>query len=696
MKKSSVGNNTMNASIQKILSAQTTRFTVSLRAHYPNWAEYHRFQELLDFLVGFRDVIDEVALFSSSTHSPLPLAELESRAGVMAERIPALKALGLRVGINHLATIGHLDENLENSLNEPWQRLVDRSGKVSQSNYCASDPKVQEYIRKSYASFTSADPDFIWLDDDLRLESHSGTVDFACFCPFCLEEFGRTEGVLRSREELLAAFKTGADQIALRTRWLARNRRYATRILDLARSEADKGNGDIALGLMTTNSSYSGYGFPEWARAMAGPRHLKVKFRPGGGFYSDESPLQLLAKLHAVGRQNAFVPPEVTDIQYELESFPYLPLNKSRTMFQAELFGAAAVGCTGAALNVLNITGDPLDEFGFYFQSVRESRTLFDQMVDAFGQSPCEGIWNAFTPDHNAVLSPGQDWPGPGKHSGDLRSVNELWTLGLPPAYTREGASVTLLLGDSVLEWSKEDLVAFLSGGVLLDGPALQRLEELGLAELAGWKVAGTCEADISERFTGDPLNGRFGGWHRDCRPSFWPQTTWLIEPLLPNARALAEARNFTPETLGHCAGVFENHLGGRVAILGYYPWTMLGSLAKTTQMRELTHWLGRGHLPALVESFHRMAIWCRRDADGSPAFALINASQDPAEGAVLRIRDSGDPLCALQAGGKVSSLRAEPLGNGYQRVVLPTMPPWNGMVVCSADDLAAPRQECE
>lgn len=689
MKKSSVGNNTMNASIQKILSAQTTRFTVSLRAHYPNWAEYHRFQELLDFLVGFRDVIDEVALFSSSTHSPLPLAELESRAGVMAERIPALKALGLRVGINHLATIGHLDENLENSLNEPWQRLVDRSGKVSRSNYCASDPKVQEYIRKSYSAFTSADPDFIWLDDDLRLES----VDFACFCPFCLEEFARTEGVLRSREELLAAFKTGADETTLRTRWLAHNRRYVTRILDLARSEADKGNGDITLGLMTTNSSYSGYGFPDWARAMAGPRHLKAKFRPGGGFYSDESPLQLLAKLHAVGRQNAFVPTEVTDIQYEVENFPYHPLNKSRTIFEAELFGAAAVGCTGTLLNVLNIAGDPFDESLPYFQSVRESRTLLDRMVVAFGRSPCEGIWNAFTPDRNAVLCPGRDWPGPGKHSGDLRAVNELWTLGLPPAYTRDAAFVTLLTGDSVLEWTKEDLVAFLSGGVLLDGPALQRLEELGLAELAGWKVAGTCEADISERFTGDPLNGRFGGWHRDCRPSFWPQTTWLIEPLLPNARALAEARNFTPETLGHCAGVFENHLGGRVAIHGYYPWTMLGSLAKTTQMRELTHWLGRGHLPALVESFHRMAIWCRRDANGSPAFALINASQDPAQAAALRVSAGGGKFHSMDLKGNSALLHTEHLGHGQQKVFLPTIPPWEGLVVRSSNALAGPWQ---
>lgn len=687
----------MNASNETNPSAQAARFTVSLRVHYPTWKSRSRFQEQLDFIRAHRDVIDEVALFSAHTHTALPLPELESRAGVMAERIPALKALGLRVGINHIATLGHLDENLENSLNEPWQRMVDRSGKVSRSIYCASDPKVREYIRRSYAALTSATPDFVWLDDDLRLEHGvpGQTGSSGCFCPFCLEEFGRAEGILRSREELLEAFKTGttAEQIALRTRWLGRNRHYVTRIFDLVRTEADRVEGDIALGLMTTNSSYSGYGFPEWTRAMAGPHHRKVKFRPGGGFYNDDSPLQLLAKLHAVGRQNAFVPPEVSDIQYEVENFPYVLLNKSRTLFEAELFGAAAVGCTGAALNVLNLTGDPQDECLPYFQSLRETRPLYDRMVAHFERSPCEGIWHAFSPDHSAVLSPGRDWPGLGPSSADLRSVNELWTLGLPPAYTREGASVTLLLGDGVLEWSKEELMAFLRGGVLLDGPALQRLAELGLAEFAGWNVAGSCEADIVERLTSDPINGGFGGRHRDCRPAFWPQTTWLFEPLSPNARPLAEARNFTPKTLGYCAGAFENPLGGRVAVLGYYPWLMLGSLGKTTQMRELAHWLSRERLPAVVDSLHRIAVWCRRSRDGSPAFALINASNDPAQAAALRVSAGGGKFQSMDLKGNSALLHTEPLGHGQQKVFLPTIPPWEGLVVRSSNALAGPWQ---
>ena len=66
-----------------------------------------------------------MAFFTSFTHSVLPYAEIARRAGLLAVIIPEFKALGIRVGINHLATLGHLDENLEHSLNEPWQKMTD-------------------------------------------------------------------------------------------------------------------------------------------------------------------------------------------------------------------------------------------------------------------------------------------------------------------------------------------------------------------------------------------------------------------------------------------------------------------------------------------------------------------------------------------------------------------------------------------
>jgi len=55
-----------------------------------------------------------------------------------------------------------------------------------------------------------------------------------------------------------------------------------------------------------------------------------------------------------------------------------------------------------------------------------------------------------------ATMSPRWDrtggWPGPGAWGGGLHAVNEFFTVGLPAAYTRAGATVTILTGDHVVE----------------------------------------------------------------------------------------------------------------------------------------------------------------------------------------------------------------------------------------------------
>ena len=169
------------------------------------------------------------------------------------------------------------------------------------------------------------------------------------------------------------------------------------------------------------------------------------------------------------------------------------------------------------------------------------------------------------------------------------------------------------------LDFDRAAWLKLLAGGVLLDVPALARLHELGLGEYAGFAPAGEQMPDTIEQFTDDPLNGRFAGWQRDCRPSFFQQMTYFLQPTAPEARVLARGVDFTPAELGIVAGAYENALGGRVGVLGYFPWRSLGTLAKTSQMRALVRWLSGDTLPAYLDSFAKVALWCRRDAEGDP-----------------------------------------------------------------------------
>ena len=660
------------------------RAKISLRVSTYLWMDTPRRADLLDMLRQYRDTIDEVAFFTGFTHPPLPLTVIRERAAILAEIIPQFRALGLSTGINHLATMGHLDENLPNSLNEPWQKLVDADGSVSPSCYCAADPGFQQYAADAYFALAQTRPDFIWVDDDVRMESHPGRIRFACFCDRCIADFSAKTGAPSNRESLRAGFSMSARpyRLRLRLQWLEHNRQYIADLLALIRKAVDRVSPQIQLGFMTAEIPYSGFGHASWAAALGGPQRTPVKWRPGGGFYTDRTPADLLGKAHLIGRETARLPGTITDIQSEHENFPYQRLHKSVTVFKAEIAAYIGAGCAGTALNCMGISQDPFEEYMPYFAGVRAGRKFYGAAVATFGRSPCEGVWPAWTADHFALLNPDGDWLSAPGWGADLNSFIELSELGIPMAYARGSASITLLSGDTCLEFSEDELQKVLAGGVLMDGPALARLNAMGHGELTGFTVAAKQERDTIERLSPDAINGAFAGWHRDCRPSFWLETTHLLAPSASGARPLSEIIDFTPSVLGIGSGAFENRLGGRVAVMGYYPWRALASLAKTSQLKALVRWLSRDSIPAYVDSYAKAAIWCRRDADGRPALMLLNASIDPAQDLAICIRNGPPSLSILYPDGRESRVPRSRDAGAYGCYVIDRIGPWEPVLL--------------
>ena len=422
--------------------------TISLRINSEILSHPERWDELAELLKQPHSPITEVAFFTGFTHPPRPLPVIQEVARLLKQDfIPAARALGLRAGINHLATIGHLDENAANSLSEPWQHLVDLNGTVSPSCYCTSDPQVREYIRQSYRALADAVPDFIWVDDDVRLESHPQAIQLSCFCPLCLKKFSQQTGQFWTRSGLQASFDQGSrnERLAIRQQWQAHTRQYLVDLLTVVREAVDEINPDIILGLMTGETSYSTYDFPSRVEALAGKRRIEVKWRPGGGFYTDEQPLDFSQKIHSVGRQVASLQGTVDDIQYEHENFPYQVLRKSQAAFKAEMAAAVAAGCTGVALNMLGDPANTYEEFQPLFSAVEQSASFLAAAAKTFQRSPAEGIWIPFTPNHFSSLNLAGGWEAAALWGTDFGRYNELFQIGLPAAYARQGARVSLL-----------------------------------------------------------------------------------------------------------------------------------------------------------------------------------------------------------------------------------------------------------
>ena len=679
---------------------------ISLRMGWYHYGIEERLKEILNWVDTCPGTIDEVAMFTGLGMFPPDLRIIERQVADLKKVMPVFRALGLRAGIDQHTTIGCSYEKAGQTLNRPWQKMVGIDGTVCMF-YCASDPRMQDYIRRLYVMLAGSGPDFIWMDDDIRL-SGVQPCKHGCFCDLCLERFARESGRRWTREELSAAFDRGSDEerLSARKAWLAHNRRYFEELYTLIRGAVDMVDPSIILGCMNGERPYDGLGYDEIAAALSGPGNLPVKWRPGAGFYgsADVLPTHVLVKGQSIGRIAAFLPPIVTDIQSEVENHPSHSQQKSSTMFGLELGVDIAAGCTGSALNFLPCTNSPIAEHRPKFARVHARRRFYDRLVKTFGRSPCEGIWAARTRDHFAGDLAGNDWLG-GNPRNDTDIIHNLAEIGLPMAYGQEGASVTILHDDNCLEFSREELLKILAGSVWLDGPALKRLNGMGLAEHTGFSVRTTVSGDVYELFTADPLNGECAGWERDVFGGYWQnEPIWLIEPATAQSRVISEiaeydvegAMVFKPKKLGAGNGVFENRLGGRVAVTGCRPWggqptcifNMILTQAKSSQLKALTRWLSKEKLPACVESFHgKIGLWCRRDSRGRVALFLVNVCLDTAEKVHLMVRDAESSLTLFRADGSAGQPLARLKQDGaYGQFEIDRLLPWE-MVLLAGEE---------
>jgi len=658
------------------------RASISFRIGVGQWMPEAAFADLLAMLGRHRGATDEITLFTSATHPPLPLDEIERRARVAADRMAAARKHGYRSGINILATMGHHEENLPGSLSIDSTRVTDIDGNTSRGSFCPGDPRLGEYVRAAYRALASAGPDYIWIDDDVRLAGHM-PVFLTCFCDGCLALFAKETGVARTRPELKAAFTGGSleDRLALRKAWLRHNRDTIARLFALIEETVHAVKPGLPLGFMTGERFCEGYDFDRWARVLAGPGGAEVRWRPGGGFYEDDTTSGLAGKSHEIGRQVSLLPSEVTSIQSEIENFPYQRLKKAAHITVLEAASHMAAGCTGAAFNVLAGNGEPLDEFEPMVARIAGARPFLDLLARHLGRKPLAGIAAAWSKDSAAACDlAGGNWTAYGRFLGESA---RLFEIGLPCAPSPRGAAVTLLSDDCVLAFDRDEIRRILSGGVYMDAAALARLGAMGFGDLTGFETDRVLPIDSIERLADHPLNRPFAGRERDCRQSFYHLAATSLKRRDPGAEVLSTLVDYGGrETAGCASGIFENALGGRICVAGYFPWTFLHSMAKSAQMKSVMRWLSRDRLPACVASFHKVHLWARESGGETGSMALVNSSFDPAVDAVLLIRTGRERARVHDMSGAGTGVFASGADGPYRRFILPPIEPWGMRLV--------------
>jgi hypothetical protein len=654
---------------------------IALRVGPSHWLCDDALEQLLTFLARQPDAVDEVALFSADTHPPLPLTEIERRSVRLKEVLPRIRAAGYAVGVNVLASMGHHEENLSLSLDGSWPRVTDPEGQVSLGAFCPADPGFQEYVRLLYQYVAGTAPDFIWIDDDVRLWGHMPIIA-TCFCDGCVDRFNHEVGGAFTRQSLVTLLRQPAGDDTWQRRWLAHNRQMIEQFLRLIAETVHSVDSAISLGFMTGDRFYEGYGFVEWAAALSGDQSGPARWRPGGGFYADDTYMGLVEKAHDIGRQVSQLPAQVSIIQSEIENFPYQKLRKSVEITVLEGAAHMAAGATGIAFNVLNLFSQPHNthaEYAPFLERIAQVRPFYQRLQETTGRGWARGVWPAWQRD--LFCDPNtEDWFQSSRTVKALRQLYTLAEIGLPIAYGQKGACVTALSGPLPAQFSHDELEKIFSSGVLLDGAAVQTLQEMGL-DVAAWVgigLDGMIDKDTIELLTDHTLNGPYASYKRDCRQSFWGQPAYRLRPESSAVEPLARLVDYSGVDLGLGMTAFENALGGRVVVMGYYPWTLIHTQAKTSQLKALCRWLSRNTLPGVVETYARAPLWTRDGANGEPVFVVLNASLDPVPELVLRLHTETAQISCLSMAGQEEVLSTQSDGDNHVLVTLLDVPPWS------------------
>ena len=157
-----------------------------------------------------------------------------------------------------------------------------------------------------------------------------------------------------------------------------------------------------------------------------------------------------------------------------------------------------------------------------------------------------------------------------------------------------------------------------------MDTETLQALTDRGFGEYLGFEADKIIERDGIEMFGSHPINEGFENVQRDARMSFWRDgQVATIKKTKAGAEYLSSLINYVGDTFGECSGVFENSLGGRVCVFGYYPNMYLQSFVQSTRLKRLFVYLSKGKLN-YVKSYHNMIMFERGEG-----IMLISSSLD-------------------------------------------------------------------
>jgi len=608
------------------------------RAHYmlrrtlPIWKPGETIEEAVEYCreYGIGEVIWKIDAEDFSRGHPAHawiadhLPWLEKARDVLGEH-------DILSSINPWVTLNHCDRGRNQRGARPdWRWMTDADGTEANSCPCPLSEAFLAWIGEAYRLYASTRPHVLWLEDDLRTHGHQ-PVRWGCYCDLHMKALGERLGEAIAREELVARLLAPGAPDPARAVWFDVLGESMVGVARAVGQAVAKEHPETQLGLMCSLAQDGSW----WADAMAelGACAEPVA-RPGLGGYAEGRVTTLLLGNWLNLPEQVCCLPEGTRLAPELEDFPYTPYAKSARTTRVLMGIGQLLGACDVTMNLYDHVGTPMRKSDRYGAMLKETRPLLDALAERCGPGgrgrgvgiPCRPNFREY-----AQLEEGQTF----EH---LASNGKGWTEALQgagfPVVWRDDARVTAMTGQTIRGYGDEEVRAILSRGALVDASALATLDEMGFGELLGMRP-GEWISKIDRPLSAEELHDAdFGG-----AAERYLTLTGLVEGERMNviepsggARVISHCVDPDHERVLPCFTVFENALGGRVAVYpfdlsqgtnpGFMNWT------RADQIAAVVRWLGGGCVDLHVEGGAWM-IPFRRDYEEYVLVAAVNVELD-------------------------------------------------------------------
>lgn len=644
--------------------------------------DIHKSSELLDeylALIGrHRGACDE--LWFSTEYGFPPLEVHETNANMVAVAAERAREVGITVSLQISNTIGH-GSYLQylDFTGVTWQRMVGPDGVVAPCSNCPRDPEFLSYLDAAARLYCTWRPASVWVDDDFRMHHHHPVAN-GCFCDRCIADFSEQKGVRWRREELVTAINAGPDT-TVRQAWVDFGRQSLAHAAEVIAHAVVSVSPDSRMGLEHCDHTWSLYNGPDWAHILETMGEVSgrpVGSRPGGGFYIDHSPREMLRKAIYIGLQNSRLPDCVDDSRAEVENLPGAVTGKSARGTVLESTLALAYGCNALTYTHLMFTHEETAWHEQMLSEIAGWRPGWSAWIEASRDTEPSGLQIVYS--RRQGRREAKPWDQPfAWGTCDLGNIPMLPTIGLPLCWNRESATGAILYPSAADGLNEAELREVLGRGVITDGETIHRLQERGFGELLPVRAVQAPISDVCQKLTDDPLNGPYAerpitlsGLYRTF-PAYSVHTEGSGRMLSHFTRADGTVTD--PSTMA-----VETSEGGRLVVFGNGCWESTVTTAQRAQLLAAADWVSLGGLPAVLETPCQVVVIPRVDSGGQlRSVILLNCSLDPTPRLQMRLRNPRSTEARwFQFPDEGRSIESSPSGMSDVSVTIPSLGPWD------------------